>query len=1429
MNVAKAALTLTAQPNTKTYDGTNSAAASPTKTGLIAGDTVTGLGEAYAGPSAGTGLTLAVTPVFVVNDGNGGNNYTVSTVANTAGIINQLAVTLTGARGYDGTATALGSILSVANLIGADSVTLSGAGTLAGKNAGTENIVSAGTLSLGGLSGANYTLTGFTGSVNVAKAALTLTAQPNTKTYDGTNSAAATPATTGLIAGDTVTGLGEAYAGPSAGTGLTLAVTPVFVVNDGNGGNNYTVSTVANTAGIINQLAVTLTGARGYDGTATALGSILSAANLVSGDVLTFSGSAALASKNAGTEGIASTAGLSLGGASAGNYTLTGVSGSVNVAKAALTLTAQANTKTYDGTNSAAATPATTGLFTGDTVTGLGEAYAGPSAGTGLTLAVTPVFVVNDGNGGNNYTVSTVANTAGIINQLAVTLTGARGYDGTATALGSILSVANLIGADSVTLSGAGTLAGKNAGTENIVSAGTLSLGGLSGANYTLTGFTGSVNVAKAALTLTAQPNTKTYDGTNSAAASPTKTGLIAGDTVTGLGEAYAGPSAGTGLTLAVTPVFVVNDGNGGNNYTVSTVANTAGIINQLAVTLTGARGYDGTATALGSILSVANLIGADSVTLSGAGTLAGKNAGTENIVSAGTLSLGGLSGANYTLTGFTGSVNVAKAALTLTAQPNTKTYDGTNSAAASPTKTGLIAGDTVTGLGEAYAGPSAGTGLTLAVTPVFVVNDGNGGNNYTVSTVANTAGIINQLAVTLTGARGYDGTATALGSILSVANLIGADSVTLSGAGTLAGKNAGTENIVSAGTLSLGGLSGANYTLTGFTGSVNVAKAALTLTAQPNTKTYDGTNSAAASPTKTGLIAGDTVTGLGEAYAGPSAGTGLTLAVTPVFVVNDGNGGNNYTVSTVANTAGIINQLAVTLTGARGYDGTATALGLDPQRREPDRRGRADVLGRGRRWRARTPGTEDIVSTAGTLSLGGLSAGQLHADRHDRVGARQSAGGDSDRQPHLRHDRGGIVRHPHRHEQSRRRQPDARQQRQRRAGERQRRHAALRLGRNPRARRQRGRQLHARRARAERQRRHDRAGDAHLRRERGRHLERPGDPRAFRHRDGLRRLRHARHGHDRLARLRHHGHRVERRRQLPDHGLGPHGQFRELQFCPGAGQCDRLYGQPGPDRGGRGVLRSRRDRALGRQRRPHPERHQRRERHLGRGRRLPVPAAGRDDLAERRRPLGLSPERRGEGQQLLRSGDRLGHEPRYLRQRVPRPQCAGHAFGRRLRARRDARQHHQPQFPVRRQRRRRARSRRHQFRARLARGRIHDRRDRRRRLIRGDGEPHLAGRQRDDERRADLCRRGRCSRRGRLGGGIEHYLYRHDRRARRSDAERALRHGDDRRRRGRNDAARPGHDYGERHRARQRDRDLVRNGHAGGHRDAHRQRDDRH
>ena len=100
-------------------------------------------------------------------------------------------------------------------------------------------------------------------------------------------------------------------------------------------------------------------------------------------------------------------------------------------------------------------------------------------------------------------------------------------------------------------------------------------------------------------------------------------------------------------------------------------------------------------------------------------------------------------------------------------------------------------------------------------------------------------------------------------------------------------------------------------------------------MTAAVNSKTYDGTTSAAATPTITAgsLQSGDTATACTETYADRNVGTGKTL--TPAGRCIDGNSGLNYSYAYTAVTTGVIAQTNLTVTAAansKTYDGTTSA-----------------------------------------------------------------------------------------------------------------------------------------------------------------------------------------------------------------------------------------------------------------------------------------------------------------------------------------------------------------------------------------------------------------------------------------------------------------------------------------------------------------------
>src|SRR5205809_892631 len=102
----------------------SSEAAVPVVVGLVGSDTVTGKAETYDTANAGVGKTLSVS-AYTVNDGNSGGNYTVTTVADSTGVISAKALTITAqtnSKTYDST-TSAAAVPVVVGLVGSDTVT----------------------------------------------------------------------------------------------------------------------------------------------------------------------------------------------------------------------------------------------------------------------------------------------------------------------------------------------------------------------------------------------------------------------------------------------------------------------------------------------------------------------------------------------------------------------------------------------------------------------------------------------------------------------------------------------------------------------------------------------------------------------------------------------------------------------------------------------------------------------------------------------------------------------------------------------------------------------------------------------------------------------------------------------------------------------------------------------------------------------------------------------------------------------------------------------------------------------------------------------------------------------------------------------------------------------------------------------------------
>ncbi|GAC1045481.1 MBG domain-containing protein [Rhizobium sp. No.120] len=909
---------------TRSYGDANSAITGATLSGAGTGNVSLAWGSAITG-TTNAGTYNYSDPDIVSVTENGPRTAYIDYSGTLT--ISQRVLSMTGSRTYDGTTNVAATGLSLGNLVNGDTLTLTGAGSLADKNAGTGKVLSLGTLALGnsingdGGLASNYTLIGGTDTVDITRATISditgITAI--NRTYDGTTNAALNTSGagfTGMIAGDslTVSGGTGAFADKNVGTGKTVSISSLLLGGTDAGNYTLTSNTATATANITKATISAITGItagnKTYDGTTNVALNTAGAGftGMVAGDALTVATSnGAFANKNAGIGRTVNISGLTLGGTDVGNYTLASDTATTTADIAKATISAitgiTANNKTYNGNTTAVLNTSGagfTGMIAGDslTVSGGTGAFADKNVGTGKTVSISSLLLGGTDAGNYTLTSDTATATANITKATISAITGItagnKTYDGTTNAaLNTAGAVFNgMIAGDSLTVSGGtGAFADKNAGTGKTVSISSLSLGGTDAGNYTLTSdtVTATANITKATISaitgITA--GNKTYDGTTNVAlntAGAGFTGMVAGDalTVATSSGAFANKNAGTGRTVNISGLTL--GGTDVGNYTLaSDTATTTADIGQRVVNLSGSRTYNGSTDLDASIFTLSNVVGGETLTLSGTGTMSDKNAGSGKGMTLASLALGdGTNGglaSNYTLAGGTDTVDIARAMISsiggITA--NGKTYDGTTDATlntAGAVFNGMVSGDTLTlgnGFSGAFSDKNAGTGKTVTISGLSF-GGADAGNYLLASNTATTLADIAKRAITVTADsahRTYGDANPGFTYTAGGSGLVAGD--TLSGAlATSATTASGIGNYG----ITLGTLANPNYDIS-FTGAnLTVTPRAITVTADAKSKTYGDANPAL-TYTTSGLVNNDTLSGSLVTSAGQYSGVG--------------------------------------------------------------------------------------------------------------------------------------------------------------------------------------------------------------------------------------------------------------------------------------------------------------------------------------------------------------------------------------------------------------------------------------------------------------------------------------------------------------------------------------------------------------------------
>ncbi|NGF57534.1 T9SS type B sorting domain-containing protein [Parapedobacter sp. SGR-10] len=253
---------------------------------------------------------------------------------------------------------------------------------------------------------------------------LTVTAVASNKVYDGTTAVTVTLGDN-RVSGDqlTIAHASATFNNKHVGTGKPVSVTGIGI--SGTDAGNYTFNATASATANITPRPLTVTATAGnkvYDGNTAA--TVTLGDNRVSGDILTVTHAAATFNdKNVGTGKPVSVTGIGISGTDAGNYTFnTTASATANITARALTVTATASDKVYDGTTAATVTLGDNRV-SGDqlTITHAPATFNDANAGNNKPVSVTGISI--SGTDAGNYTFNTTASAAASISRAPQVIT----------------------------------------------------------------------------------------------------------------------------------------------------------------------------------------------------------------------------------------------------------------------------------------------------------------------------------------------------------------------------------------------------------------------------------------------------------------------------------------------------------------------------------------------------------------------------------------------------------------------------------------------------------------------------------------------------------------------------------------------------------------------------------------------------------------------------------------------------------------------------------------------------------------------------------------------------------------------------------------------------------------------------------------------
>ena len=842
LSVSKASLTVTAANVSRTYGAANPAF-TVTYSGFVNGDTST---VVSGSPSFATAATLSssvgaygITPAIGTLSAA---NYSFGSFVNGTLTVNKASLTATAdsqTRTYGSANPTL--TISYSGFVNGDTTT-----AITAPNISTTATAASGVgsyaITLSGGSATNYSLTLFNGTLTVTKATLTVTANNQSRTYGAPNPTF-TYTLSGFVNGETSTVISGAAAATttaaaSSGAG-TYAITPTVGTLSAS---NYSFGPFVNGTLTVNKASLTATADNQTKIYGTANPTLtISYSGFVNGDTAT----AITAPSISTTASASSGAGLyaiTLSGGAAANYTLTLVNGTLTVSKATLTVTSNNQSRGYGAAN-----PTLTYLMTGFVN---GDTSAAISGAPSVTTTATTSSSVG------TYAITTAAGTLAAANyQFAfgngtLTITKAS-LTVTANDQTKIYGSANPV--LTYTLSGFvnGDTSGVVSGTAAVSSTATNasgvgiyqitpSAGTLAAANYTFGPFVnGTLTIAKAPLSVTANNKSKVYGSANPTF-DATITGFVNGDLSTVVSGAATFNTAATSASAVgaytITPALGTLTAS---NYSFTAFANGTLTVTKAALTAT-ADNQSKTYGAANPTLTVSysGFVNGDtssSITAPAIST----TATISSAVGSYPITVTGGAAANYTLTLVNGTLTVNKASLTVTANKQSKVYGAANPSL-TMSYTGFVNGDSASSITVPSISTTATVSSAAGAYPISLT--GGSAANYSLSLVNGTLTITKApLTATADNQTRIYGTGNPTLTI-TYSGLVNGDTAASINAPTI-GTTATTSTTVGTYPITLSGGTAANYTLTLVNGTLTINRAALTVTANNQSKIYGAAN----------------------------------------------------------------------------------------------------------------------------------------------------------------------------------------------------------------------------------------------------------------------------------------------------------------------------------------------------------------------------------------------------------------------------------------------------------------------------------------------------------------------------------------------------------------------------------------------------------